>query len=139
MDTRRSEFVLLQPRSRHTPKGYTHGVVVPRGGRMVFVAGQLASNQDGVITSRDFVAQFATCLDNVIAIVKEANGRPESIAQLTIYITDFDAYRHHKQALAVAWHARFADFYPAIEIVSVKELIDRDAMVEIGGIACLPE
>jgi enamine deaminase RidA (YjgF/YER057c/UK114 family) len=130
-------FTLLHPTSRHIPSGYTHGVIVPPGCRTLFVSGQLASNRQGTIEIKDFVAQFAQCLDNVIAVVEDAQGDATSIAKLTIYITDFAAYRRNRQALAIAWHARFGGYYPAIAIIDVKELIDPDALVEIEAVACL--
>jgi enamine deaminase RidA (YjgF/YER057c/UK114 family) len=130
-------LALLHPPGRHIPKGYTHGVIVASGYRTLFVSGQLASNRQGLIESEDFATQFAKCLDNVITVVEDAKGSVSSIAKLTIYITDFPTYRRNKQALAIAWHARFGDYYPAIAIVEVKELIDPDALVEIEAVAYL--
>lgn len=130
-------FELLHPASRHVPSGYTHGVIVAPGQRTLLVSGQLASNRQGLIESSDLATQFAKCLDNVIAVVEEAKGSAASIAKLTIYITDFPTYRRNKQAIAIAWHARFGDYYPAIAIVDVKELIDPAALVEIEAIAYL--
>jgi enamine deaminase RidA (YjgF/YER057c/UK114 family) len=130
-------FELLHPKSRHVPSGYTHGVVVAPGKRTLFVSGQLASNHLGAIESDDLPTQFATCLDNVIAVVQDAGAQAADIAKLTIYITDFPTYRRCKQAIAVGWHARFGDYYPAIAIVDVKELIDPKARVEIEAVAFL--
>ncbi len=128
-------FELLRPSSRHVPSGYAHGVLVPSGLRALFISGQLASNRLGVIEAVDLVSQFAKCLDNVIAIVGEAKGTTTSIAKMTIYITDFNTYRQHRQELAIAWRVRFNNFYPAITIVEVEHLIDPSALVEIDAIA----
>ncbi len=89
----------------------------------------------GVLESDDLCTQFATCLDNVLAVAKAAGGSAKSIAKMTIFITDFPRYREQKTAIAVAWHARFGDSFPSISIVDVKALIDPKGKVEIEAIA----
>jgi enamine deaminase RidA (YjgF/YER057c/UK114 family) len=76
----------VNPESLARPRGYSHGM--KGSGDLVFVAGQIAWNREGRIVSDDFVAQFAQALDNVIDVVWAAGGQAESIARLTIYVTD---------------------------------------------------
>ena len=133
-----AEFERLAPKARHAPSGYVHGVVVPPGLRTVYVAGQLGSGPDRVIESDDLAIQFATALDNVLTIVREAGGGPHSVATLTAYVIDFDEYRAVRTALAVLWRARFGTRNVAMTIVAVKALIDPRAKVEIQGVAHVP-
>jgi pimeloyl-ACP methyl ester carboxylesterase/enamine deaminase RidA (YjgF/YER057c/UK114 family) len=128
-------FARLQPASRHVPSGYTHGIVVEGAPRIVYVAGQLPSDEHGVIASDHLPAQFARALDNVIAVVRDAGGEPADIASMRIYVTDLAEYRRHKPAIAIAWAARFGAYYPAIAIVEVRELYDPAGKVEIEAIA----
>lgn len=131
-------FELVNPPTRHNPSGYTHGVIVPPGKRMMFIAGQLSGNLVGYLESDDFVVQFAACVDNVLAVVKAAGGSARNIAKMTIFISDFPTYRAKKTALAVAWNARFADgYYPAISIIEVGEIFDPRGKVEIEAVAFL--
>jgi enamine deaminase RidA (YjgF/YER057c/UK114 family) len=128
-------FEMLNPPTRHNPSGYTHGVIVPEGKRMMFIAGQLSGNVEGVLESQDMVVQFSRCLDNVLKIVEAAGGSAKNIAKMVVYITDFPLYHSKKTEIAVAWHARFGEAFPAMTIVDVKELFDSRGKVEIEAIA----
>jgi enamine deaminase RidA (YjgF/YER057c/UK114 family) len=130
-----TRFELLQPSSRHVPRGYTHGVVVPAGSRPVYVAGQLGSDERGVVVAGGLLEQFARALDNVIAVVADAGGRAGDIASMRIFIADFADYNRNKKAIAVLWAARFGEYYPATAIVEVSGLINPAAKVEIEAVA----
>lgn len=133
-----AELERLAPGARHAPSGYVHGIVVPPGWRTVHVAGQLGAGPDRAIASDELSIQFATALDNVLTIVREAGGGPHSVASLVAYVTDFDEYRAARTSLAVLWRARFGARQVAMTIVEVSALIDPRAKVEISGIAHVP-
>jgi enamine deaminase RidA (YjgF/YER057c/UK114 family) len=83
----------INPASLGRPRGYANGVLAPEGGALLFIAGQIAWDEQQKIVSADFVAQFERALANVLAVVAEAGGAPEQIARLTIYVTDKEEYR----------------------------------------------
>lgn len=85
------------------------------------------------------MAQFAAGLDRALAVVRDAGGRPEHIARLTIYVTDMKAYRAARAGLGDAWRAAMGRHYPAIALVEVRSLVDPRAVVEIEATAVLPE
>lgn len=62
-------------------------------GRTLYVAGQVGWNEKEQFESADFGEQFAKALDNVLAVVKAAGGQPTDVVRLTMYVTDWDAYR----------------------------------------------
>ena len=70
----------LLPEGWATPVGYTNGIAVDAG-RIVFIAGQVGWNAQQRFESSDIVAQLAQALKNVLAVLAEAGGRPEHIAQ----------------------------------------------------------
>lgn len=129
------EFV--QPPEWPAPKGYVNGVV--GRGRTLFVAGQIGWNERCEIETDDFVEQFARALDNVLAVVRAAGGRPEDVARMTVYVTDLDAYRDSLRPIGRAWKERFGKHFPAMALVGVAGLVERRAKVEIEATACLPE
>lgn len=55
---------MLNPSSLAPASGYNHGVLV-REGRLLFVAGQVAWDEHGVIVSDRFAEQFDRALGNV--------------------------------------------------------------------------
>lgn len=52
------------------------------------MGGQIGWNADQVFESDDFVVQVNQALQNIVAILKEANAGPEHIVRLTWYVTD---------------------------------------------------
>src|ERR1041385_4624192 len=88
-------FQFINPESLGRPRGYANGVLAPAGGALLFIAGQIAWDEQQHIVSADFVEQFARALANVITVVRAAGGEPEQIARLVIYVTDKSEYRAH--------------------------------------------
>ena len=84
---------IVNPASLGAPKGYSHGVLGPVGGRVLFVAGQPGwdASEKGPVPG--FVQQFARALDRVLEVVREAGGGPEHVARMTVYVTGRNSYR----------------------------------------------
>jgi enamine deaminase RidA (YjgF/YER057c/UK114 family) len=116
------------------PRGYANGMVCT--GRAVHVAGQIGW-VGGAFTTDDLAEQFGIALDNVIAVVRAAGGAAESIAEMTVYVTDLDAYRTGHKAIGLAWRARMGTHYPAMALVGVAGLVEPRAKVEIQAVAYL--
>ncbi|MGB7925237.1 MAG: RidA family protein [Pyrinomonadaceae bacterium] len=130
-------FTFINPESLGAPRGYSNGVLSAHGGPLLFIAGQIAWDEQQKIASADFVEQFDRALGNVIAVVAEAGGRPEQIARLVVYVTDKSEYRRCARELGERWRARMGRHYPAMALVEVKSLLEDEAKVEIEGIAVL--
>ena len=118
-----------------TPKGYANGRI--GHGPALHVAGQVGWNQQGVFEAKDLVGQFAQALDNVIAVVRAAQGRTIDIAEMTIYVTDIEAYRAARKQLGPIWRERMQTHYPAMALVAVSGLVEPEALVEIQAVAYL--
>ena len=67
----------INPESLGAPRGYANGVLTDAGGRLLFVAGQIAWDETQRVVSSIFVEQFDRALSNVIAVVTAAGGRPD--------------------------------------------------------------
>ena len=130
-------FRFINPESLGAPRGYSNGVLAEAGGRLLFVAGQIAWDAEQRLVSADFVKQFDRALMNVIAVVKEAGGQPEEIARLLIYVTDKNEYRKRTREIGERYRARMGGHYPAMALLEVKGLLEDGALVEIEAIAVL--
>jgi enamine deaminase RidA (YjgF/YER057c/UK114 family) len=117
------------------PKGYANGRI--GRGRVLHVAGQVGWNASGTFDRRDLLGQFEQALDNVLAVLRAARGHVEDIAEMTIYVTDMDAYRAMRKQLGPIWKQRFGAFFPAMALVAVTALVEPDALVEISAVAYL--
>ena len=128
---------IVNPESLGAPKGWSHGMLAPREGRLLFVAGMAGWTEGAAGDPPGFVAQFARALDLVLAVVREAGGEPTDVARMTVYVTNLAQYRESRKALGEAWLERFGRHYPAMALLEVKGLVDRGALVEIEATAVL--
>ncbi len=128
----------VNPESLGAPKGYSNGMLAPVGGRLLFVAGQVAWDRDQRIVCPDFPGQFGRALENVVAVVRAAGGGPEHLARLTIYVTDRREYLADLKAVGAAYRAVMGRHFPAMALLEVKALLEPGAKVEIEGTAVLP-
>ena len=126
-------FTLINPAT-----GYSNGLLAEAGGRLLFVAGQIAWDENENIVSDDFVEQFDRALENVVAVVKAAGGKADNIARIVIYVTDKVEYRERTKGVGDRYRKHMGKHFPAMVLVEVKGLLDDRAKVEIEGMAVLP-
>jgi enamine deaminase RidA (YjgF/YER057c/UK114 family) len=129
-------FTFINPDSLGAPRGYSNGVLI-EGGRLLFIAGQIAWDHQQQIVSADLVEQFDRALANVITVVTEAGGQPEQIARLVIYVTDKNEYRVRMKEIGACYRARMGKHFPAMVLVEVAGLLEDTAKIEIEGTAVL--
>ncbi|HET9581534.1 MAG TPA: RidA family protein [Gemmatimonadota bacterium] len=129
---------IVNPDSLAAPRGWNHGLLSDGRGRILFVAGQTASDVSGR-TDLDFVGQFRLALERVAAVVREAGGEPGNIGRLVIYVTNMNTYLESRKPLGEAYRAVMGRHYPAMALVEVVRLVDSDTMVEIEAMAVLPD
>jgi enamine deaminase RidA (YjgF/YER057c/UK114 family) len=131
-------FTRINPESLGAPSGYSNGLLTGLSGRLLFIAGQIAWNQQHEIVSDDFVEQFDHALANVVTVVGEAGGHAPDIARLVIYVTDKNEYRARTREVGERYRKHMGKHFPAMVLVQVAGLLDDAAKVEIEGIAVLP-
>jgi enamine deaminase RidA (YjgF/YER057c/UK114 family) len=117
------------------PKGYSNGRV--GRGAVLHVAGQVGWEPDGTFVAKTLVDQFAKALSNVIAVVHGARGKVADIAEMTVYVTDIEAYRAARKELGPIWKDLMQTHFPAMALVAVSALVEREALVEIQAVAYL--
>ncbi|MBI3271682.1 MAG: RidA family protein [Planctomycetes bacterium] len=128
----------INPESLGAAKGYSNGMLAPAGGRLLFIAGQVAWDEWHHLVGADFAGQFETTLRNVVAVVRAAGGRPEDVARLTIFVVDKQEYERDLRAIGDAYRRVMGKHFPAMSLVEVKALLEPGARVEIEGTAVLP-
>lgn len=117
------------------PRGYANGIVTD--GPLVHVGGQIGWRVDGTFPD-GFLPQVEQTLRNVVAVVEAAGGRADTVARLTWYVTDMQAYRASLSDLGPVYRAVMGRHFPAMALVGVAELVEPEAMVEIEAVAVLP-
>jgi enamine deaminase RidA (YjgF/YER057c/UK114 family) len=127
----------LHPPGWPRPKGYANGIEA--SGRLVFVAGQIGWDETGAFPSADLAGQVRRTLSNVLAVLAEAGAGPEHVVRLTWYVTDRDEYLGSQTEIGSAYRETMGRHFPAMAVVAVTGLIERDAKVEIEATAVVPE
>ena len=118
------------------PLGYSH-IVEVRGGRTVFIAGQLALDQDGkLVGSGDFRAQVKQVFENLKTRLEECGASFNDVIKLNYYLTDASDLQSLRET-----RDRYVNTEnpPASTLVVVKQLVREDYLVEIEAIAVATE
>lgn len=131
-------FKLINPDSLGAPGGYSNGLLVDPGGKLLFIAGQIAWDNNQKILSDDFVEQFDTALANVVTVLRAAGGEPDNLVRLVIYVTDKIEYRERMKEVGERYRKHLGKHFPAMVLVQVAALLDDGAKVEIEGMAVIP-
>jgi|SRR5689334_13949213 len=131
-------FKLINPEALGAPRGYSNGLLADSGGKLLFIAGQIAWDKDQQIVSDDFVEQFDKALENVLTVVRAAGGEAGNIARLVIYVTNKIEYRERTKEAGERYRKHLGKHFPAMVLVQVAGLLDDRAKVEIEGMAVIP-
>ena len=127
----------LLPSGWLKPRGYANGVAVR--GTQVYIAGQIGWDEQARFVSHEFGAQATQALRNVVAILREAGGKPEHLVRMTWYVTDQRAYLAAAKEIGAAFRELIGDYDIAMSAVQVVALIEDEALVEIEATAVIPD
>jgi enamine deaminase RidA (YjgF/YER057c/UK114 family) len=118
------------------PLGFSH-VVEVRGGRTLYIAGQLALDKDGNLVGRDdFRAQVEQVFKNLKARLEEGGASFKDVVKLNYYLTDDSdrqAFRETRNSYINLENP------PASTFVIVKRLVREEYLIEIEAIAVVNE
>jgi enamine deaminase RidA (YjgF/YER057c/UK114 family) len=126
----------INPESLPKPSGFAHGILA---GNTVFLGGQTALDKNMNIVPGGIVEQFTQAFTNVLTTLREAGGLPEDLVNVTIYLTDVDDYMANGREIGRIWREMAGSQYPAMAGIGVTRLWQKEAMIEIQGIAVIPE
>ncbi|MGZ3667914.1 MAG: RidA family protein [Ktedonobacterales bacterium] len=130
---------IITPPSLVRPHGFSHGIITS-GGRLLWLAGQDASDAEGrIVGAGDLAAQMDQVLHNLHAVVHEAGGQMTDIVKLTIFVRDRDEYVAKQRELGAVWKRYFGDYYPAMALFEVTGFFQKDALIELEGVAVIDE
>jgi enamine deaminase RidA (YjgF/YER057c/UK114 family) len=127
----------LLPPGWPRPKGYSNGVSA--AGRLIFTAGVIGWDEAERFPAADLASQFAQVLRNTLAILAEDGAGPEHVVRMTCYVTSCDDYSAALPEIGAAWRETMGRNFPAMAVVEVARLVEREARVEIETTAVVPE
>jgi enamine deaminase RidA (YjgF/YER057c/UK114 family) len=127
----------LQPPGWPRARGYSNGAAA--SGRTVCVSGMVGWDEQGVFQTGDFAGQVRQALANVVAVLAEADARPEHIVRMTWYVVDKREYLDAAAEVGAVYRALIGSHYPAMSAVQVVALMEDRARVEIEVTAMVPD
>lgn len=118
-------------------RGYSNGIEAR--GRTVVIGGQIGWDGQCRFHTSDFATQARQALQNIVAILAEAGGKPEHIIRMTWYVVDKREYIAAYPELGRAYREVIGRNFPAMTAVQVAGLIEDAARVEIEATAMIPD
>ncbi|RDI61166.1 RidA family protein [Microvirga subterranea] len=126
---------VLHPKHWPVPKGYSNGMMAE--GRVLVTGGIVGWNEAGEFPD-GFVAQARQTFENILAILSEGGAGPQHIVRLTWYVVDIDEYLASLRELGRAYREVLGTHYPAMALVQVVRLVEKQARLEIEATAIVP-
>ena len=128
---------IINPSELVMPVGYSHAIET-RGGRTVYLAGQVAFDDRGAIVGEnDLVAQFERAVQNLQITMRAAQGELSDIVRLLIFVKDKNDYQARLKEIGGVYRKYFGKHFPAMSLVQVASLFEDGALIEIEGIAVI--
>lgn len=114
---------------------YSHGIAAT-GGRLIFVAGQLALGSDGkILHPGDAPAQFRRCMENIATILAEGGASMADVVKVVNYVTkEVDLAVAYPKIAAIRREFITSEPYPVSSLVVVHGLM-QEGLVEVEAIA----
>ncbi|RSN54411.1 RidA family protein [Amycolatopsis sp. WAC 04182] len=118
----------------HVPGAFTPAVLV-HGADLAFLSGQVAWDENGVLTGEDHVTQMHQIAHNIDVALAAAGCGREDIVKETVYVVD---YRPELIAGLFGALRREVSVAPASTLVGVSALFDPAVLVEVDVVAKIP-
>ena len=129
---------VLLPEGWAPPIGYSNGIAVDAG-RIVFIAGQVGWDAQQKFHFEAIAPQFEQALENILAVLAQAGGRPEHICRITAYCCDKSAYMAARKDLGGIWRKHMGKHFPAMSMIFVSDLLDNPGKIELEATAVIPK
>jgi reactive intermediate/imine deaminase len=121
----------MNPQGLSTPTGYSH-VVSARGGKTIYIAGQIALDAKGQLVGKgDLAAQAKQVFENLAIALKAAGATFDHVVKTNYYMRD-------ASQVAVVREIRskyFTRELPASTLIEVPRLAQPDFLIEIEVVA----
>lgn len=128
--------IAVSPDALPTPRGFSHGTLSEN---TLYLAGQTALDSEMRIVPGGIVEQFRQALTNVLTTLREVGGEPQDLVSVTIYLTDIPDYQAHGKEIGGVWRELVGPTYPAMAGIGCTALWQPEAIVEIVGVAVIPQ
>jgi enamine deaminase RidA (YjgF/YER057c/UK114 family) len=114
---------------------FSRALEAPRG-RHVYFAGQAPNGAGGATVPGGIAEQADACFGKLQALVEAAGGTTADFVMLNIYVTDLAAFGDVQEV----YRRYFTESpLPAVSAYAVAGLLGPDWLIEIDGVAVIPD
>jgi 2-iminobutanoate/2-iminopropanoate deaminase len=120
----------FSPATVAAPTGYSHGVELGAGARIVYVAGQVGTAPDGSIT-KDIRGQATQAWKNIENVLAAAGMEMKDIVKVTAFLTRKEDIAGYREVRGRA----LGELKPASTLLVIAGLAREDFLVEVECVA----
>ena len=126
---------LLEKYNAESHPGDFHQGVIVNGGRLLYLAGQVANEPDGSVAGvGDWRRQAEKVYENIGHVLRAAGATPAGAVKETTWVLSIDSWRQHGAPVRRAF---YNGDYPASTLVEIPGLARPEFLVEIEVIAAV--
>ncbi|QBD81154.1 RidA family protein [Ktedonosporobacter rubrisoli] len=109
--------------------GYSHGLEVKAGARLLFISGQIPETPDGYVPQQ-FAEQCRAIWNNIFAILQSAGMDKEHLVKVITFLTDASQV----QANSEIRQQLLGDCHPALTVM-IAQTLQSEWLLEIEAVA----
>jgi enamine deaminase RidA (YjgF/YER057c/UK114 family) len=126
---------LLEKYNAENHPGDFHQGVIVNGGRLLYLAGQVANNPDGSVAGvGDWRRQAEKIYENIGHLLRAAGGSPAGVVKETTWVLSIGSWGQHGRSVRRGF---YNGDYPASTLVEIPGLASPEFLVEIEIIAAV--
>ena len=127
----------LKPKELFDSRFFTHAVAIEDAARLVYVAGQVSYDRDGIVVGKDDMrAQCEQVFASLTHALRAAGAGWGDVVKLNAYLVDMspDSLNIYREV-----RARFLDAkqLPASTLVGVQRLVHEELLLEVEAVAAV--
>lgn len=134
----RDNLQLLEPAGLGKPIGlYSHGALISRPAKLLFVAGQVAVDREGqVVGAGDLDSQMRQVFTNLGHVLGEAGMEFADVLKFTTYLVDPSHVESFYSTRAQLFPSLFpTEAYPPNTLLVIQRLVRPEFLIEIEAVA----
>jgi len=116
-------------------RSFSDSLRVRGAGTWVYVSGKMGTDASGSVVPGGLAAQARAALDQIVASVAAAGGTAANVVKLTAFLTSLEEYDTYNEVRGKV----FGPTLPASTAVGIADLIVPGAVIEIDGVAFVPD
>jgi len=129
------QISFVNPETVHRPTGYTHVVSVEGPGKILYISGQIARNQEGdIVGVGDLEAQTRQVYENLSSVLKTQGATLADVVKQNVYVINLDQIEKFRK---VRGEYMSKERLPATTLVGVTGLAMKELLIEIEAVAVL--